>query len=66
MQEDTQESQLGGQSRQVGGLKMLGVHRGSDCSRTQEKIVASSFIDIFWVKTMDDIIQNIRNLKVWG
>ena len=42
------------------------MHRVSECSRTQEKIVASNFIDIFWVKTMDDIIKNIRNLKVWG
>ena len=34
-------------------------HRGSDCSRTQEKIVASNFIDIFRVNSMDDIFKNI-------
>ena len=29
------------------------------------KIVASNFIAIFWVKTMHDVIKNVRNLKVW-
>ena len=39
--------------------------RTGDATEPRKTIVASNFIDTFWVRKVDDIIKNIRNLKVW-